>query len=174
MSSTHVEAPSPTPPSSGTLPSTDGPSRSQNGTTHPPPPRRIGLKIAVVAMVVILVLGVAAFIFLPNNSTSGTVTVTTIDYASPDDACGVAGVTSHGFNASAGESLKIGVIMYGNSTATGTAACSIQTLSTSTPGFSITGADVPLKISANQHATLSFTVTVPGSGFTGVLTLVVT
>jgi hypothetical protein len=125
-------------------------------------------------MVVLLVLGVAAFIFLPTNSTSATVTVTTIDYASSDDACGVAGVTAHGFNASAGESLKIGVIMYGNSTATGTAACNIETLSTSTPGFSITGANVPLPIPANEHATLSFTLTVPGSAFTGVLTLVVT
>ncbi len=151
-----------------------GPSPSSDGTTNPPPRRRVWLVIAVVGVVVLLVLGVAAFIFIPNTSPSANVTVTSIAFTSPDDACGVVGATSHGFNASTGESLKIGVYMYGNSTATGTAACTIQTISTTTPGFSIAGADVPLVIPANEHATLSFTVNMPGSAYTGTLTLVVT
>jgi hypothetical protein len=155
-------------------PSTVGPYRSDDGTTRAPPRRRIWLTIAVVGVVVILVLGVVAFIFIPTTSPAATVTVTSIAFTSPDDACGVAGATSQGFNVSTDESLKIGVYMYGNSTATGTSACTIQAISTTTPGFSITGADVPLVIPANEHATLSFTVNMPGSAFSGVLTLVVT
>ncbi|MGA3022761.1 MAG: hypothetical protein ABSE66_08205 [Thermoplasmata archaeon] len=124
-------------------------------------------------MVVILVLGVIAFAFLPTSSPSNVI-VTSIYFSSPDNACGTAGLTSNGFNASTGESLGLGIYMYGNSTPGGTAACAIHSLSATTPGFSITGADVPLSIPPNATRTLSFTVDMPGSAYTGVLTLVVT
>jgi len=153
-------------PGAGTPPTYGGPAR-------PPTRHRTWLTVAVLAVVAVLVLPSIAFVFLPTSSSSKVI-VTTIHFTSLDNACGVNDLNTNGFNASPGESLGIGVYMYGNSTpGGGTAACTIHSLSTITPGFSITETNVPLGILANKSATLKFTVNMPGSAYTGVLTLVV-
>jgi hypothetical protein len=142
-------------------------------TTAPPPPprpRRWG-RIVVAIVAVILILGVI-FLFL---APSPNVIVTGINFSSPDDACGLNGATDYGFNASSGTSMQFTYQLSGNNTTDGgTSACTINSLTTSTPGFSISGANVPLAIPANSTQLLSFSVNMPSSSYTGILTFVLT
>jgi hypothetical protein len=134
--------------------------------------------VLVVIVVVILVLGVISFLLIP---ASPTIDVTTINFSSADNICGLDGATGDGFNVSSGQSIQLVYNMTGNLTGqnatTGqniTSACTIHTLTTSTPGFSITAANVPLAIPANFTELLSFNVNTPSSSYTGPLTLVLT
>ncbi|MCI4330812.1 MAG: hypothetical protein L3K19_03055 [Thermoplasmata archaeon] len=141
------------------------------GGSAPPKRRRWGL-IVVGAVVALLVIGGIAFLFLPS---SPDVVVTGINFSSPDNACGLNGLVDNGFNASSGDSIELTYDISGNNTTgNATAPCTIHSVSTSTPGFSVTGADVPLMVPANAMQLLSFSVNVPDSGYTGVLSLVVT
>ena len=137
--------------------------------------RRVWLVIAVVGVVVLLVLGVAAFIFIPNTSPSANVTVTSIAFTSTDDACGVVGATSHGFNA---ESRRVAQDrrLHVREQYRGPEPLRARSRPSRPPrpGSVSREPNVPLVIPANEHATLSFTVNMPGSAYTGTLTLVVT
>ncbi len=141
--------------------------------TAPGPRRPRMVQVAAVVVAVILVVGVIVFLLPPAPGAS--VTVTGIAVSSPDDACGLNGATDDGFNATVGQSIQFTYDISGNSTISGgTAACTIESVSTTTPGFSVTGANVPLSIPANSIQQLSFTMNLPGSAYTGVLTLVIT
>lgn len=101
--------------------------------------------------------------------------VTGIDYQSPNDVCGLAGATDTGFNASEGQVVEFEYEVAGNSTSNGgTAACTISAITATTPGFSISGANVPLLIPANATENFWFNVTCPSSPYTGILTIVLT
>lgn len=131
------------------------------------------LILLVVFVVIILVAGALSYLLTP---TPPNVTITGINFQSPDDACGLNGATDpNWYNTTASQSLTLSYELSGsNTTAGGTAACQITSVSTTTPGFSITGANVPLAIPANSTQILSFTVNPPGSAFSGVLTIVLT
>jgi len=133
---------------------------------------RIVLIVLVVFVVLILVVGVLAYLFLPASSS---VTITVVDFRSADDACGLDGATSGGFTANVSETYSVEFTITGNnSTGGGTAACHINSVTTSTPGFSISGAEVPVSIPANSSGNLTFDLTTPGSSYKGALTLVLT
>jgi hypothetical protein len=125
--------------------------------------------------VVILVLGVVSFLAIP-PAPPVNVIVTGINFDSPDNACGLAGATDYGFNASTNQSLPFTYQISGanNTTSGGTMACTISGITTSTSGFTITGANVPLSIPANASQLLSFEVNTPALPYTGVLTFVIT
>jgi hypothetical protein len=126
----------------------------------------------VLVVVLVLVVGVVAFFLLPSPPN---VEVTGINFSSPDNACGLDGATDTGFNLSTSQSIQFTYEIAGNNTtAGGTAACTINSVSTPTPGFSVTGANVPLSIPANSTQLLSYSVNTPGSAYTGVLTIVIT
>jgi hypothetical protein len=135
---------------------------------------RVVLIILVVFVVLILVAGVVSYFLLPSPAN---VEITGVNFQSPDDACGLDGATDTSwYNTSAGTSFVLSYLIGGPnaSSGTGTVACQITSVNTTTAGFSITGANVPLPIPANTTQTLAFTVNPPGSAFTGVLTLVLT
>lgn len=141
---------------------------------YPPPPRRSRARTIVIVLavivVVILVLGVVSYLLLP--SATYAINVTGINIFSSDDTCGLNGETATGFSANTSQAYPITFQITGNNTTNGgTAACSISSVSTSTPGFSITGANVPLQVPVNASPLLSFTVNCPSSAYTGVLTL---
>lgn len=142
------------------------------GPTPPPRrPRRWG-RIVVVIVVVVLILGVISYLSL---GPSPDVLVTGINFSSPDNTCGLDGATDYGFNASSGTSMEFTYEISGNNTTSGgSAACTIHSVSTTTAGFSISGANVPLSIPVNSSQLLSFSVNMPGSSYTGILTLVIT
>jgi hypothetical protein len=129
--------------------------------------------VAVVLFVVlILVVGVASFLYAPSASS---VVVTGINFSSPDDACGLDGATDSGFNDTTSDAIQFTYGLSGNSSADGgTAACTIENITTTTPGFSVTGANTPLFIPANSTQDFTFTLNTPSSPYTGVLTLVIT
>ncbi len=160
------------PPPWGT-PVYGGPTYAQ--TAPPPPRRRLVLWIVVGFVVLILVVSVVGYLALPASPPLNVI-VTGINFDSPDNACGLAGAIDYGFNASTNESLPFTYQISGvnNSAGTGTVACSIAGVSTSTPGFTITGANVPVTIPANATQLLSFNVNTPPDPYTGVLTFVIT
>jgi hypothetical protein len=139
------------------------------GTPGPPPPPKKSKKllwiiIGVVVAVVIAVIAVLALI----GAAATAVDVTAINYTSADNACGTAGGTSGGFTTSTGGSIQDTLtITNGNIFS----SCIIATVSATTPGFSISGANVPLTIPASGTLSLSFTITAPSSSYTGVLTI---
>jgi hypothetical protein len=142
----------------------------------PPPPRRRAIVWILVGFVVlILVIGVISFLAVP-PSPPVNVVVTMIYFDSPDNACGLAGATDYGFNASTNQTVPFTYQISGanNSTGTGTLACTITDITTSTPGFSVTGATVPLMIAADATQLLSFNLSTPSDPYTGVLTFVIT
>lgn len=158
---------------------------SGTGAGGPPPPRRrtLGrtlLIILVVFVVAILVVGVVSYLLVPSPAN---VTVTGINFQSPDNACGLNGATDpNWYNTTTGSSFELSYYISGVNVTynisghpvNGTAACEISSVSTTTSGFSISGANVPLAIAANSTESLSFTVNPPGSAFTGVMTIVIT
>jgi hypothetical protein len=118
-----------------------------------------------------VIIAAIGFFLLPAG-----INVTEITYQSPDNACGLAGSDWDGFTANESQVIYIGFNLTGpmNSSTGNTSACTISTVSTSTPGFSISGANVPLAIPKNSNETLEFNITCPNSSFSGVLTLTVT
>jgi len=129
--------------------------------------------VLVVIVVVILILGVVSYLLLPTSSPN--INITGVNFFSTDDACGLNGATASGFTANSSQAYPLSFYISGNNTTNGgTAACTINSVSTSTPGFSITGANVPLPVPENESPLLSFTLNCPSSPYSGVLTIEVT
>lgn len=118
----------------------------------------------VVAVVIVALLLIGTL--LPGPSIS----VTGINFVSSDNACGLNGATDYGFNGTAGGNLELTYSLFNNATTT----CTISNITTSTAGFSITGANTPLSIPANGTQLFSFQINFPNNSYTGVLTLVLT
>jgi hypothetical protein len=125
----------------------------------------------VIIVVVIFVVGVLAFLLLPG---APAIQVGTIVVESADNVCGLDGATASGFNASTGNTVPLAFGINGTAGPTpgSSLPCNITSLTTSTAGFNITGANLPLVIPANATETLIFNVVCPGSPYTGDLTLV--
>jgi hypothetical protein len=121
-------------------------------------PRRTWLVAAIVvavAVVIATVLLVAAVPF---------VTVTEIDFTSVDNACGANGSNVSGFTVRATSTAFVNVTVVNSGSAL---PCTISSLRATTAGFSLSGANLPLRVSPNGSAPLSFTVHVPSSGYMG-------
>jgi hypothetical protein len=140
----------------------------------PPPPRRRHrwLLIGVVVVVAILLIGAVAFILTAPPE----IDVTVINFVSPDNVCGLDGAQDYGFNGSAGSSLEFTYLLLNFLPNNATTSCTIANITTTTSGFSVTGANTPLTIpaGANATATFYFQVNFPSTGYTGALTLVLT
>lgn len=169
----------PLPPSGSGSPTAPPPPAAPGWTSagYPPPtptaPKRRRWGVIILAVIVaFLLVGGVIFLLAPSGPD---VVVTGINFTSPDNACGLDGSTDSGFNASAGDSLELTYEISGNTTVgNATAACDLRSIVTTTPGFSLSGANTPLAVPANSTQLLSFSVNVPDATFTGVLTLVLT
>jgi hypothetical protein len=138
---------------------------------YPPPasPKKSHKALwAVVIVVVVVVAILVLYLFAQSYTTSNTATVTAINFTSSDNACGTNGQTSSGFSVpgrgSISETLSI---TNGNFFL----SCTIVSVSATTPGFSISGANIPLTIPAGGTQSLSFTITAPSGSYDGVLTI---
>ena len=131
-----------------------------------PPPRKsrklLWIGIGIVVVVVIVVIAALAYI----GSTK--VDVTAINFTSADNACGMAGNTMSGFTTSTGGTQSITLSITNSNILL---SCTVTSVTANTSGFSISGANTPLTIPAGGSESLSFTVTAPGSSYTGVLTI---
>jgi len=130
------------------------------------------LIILVVIVAVILVLGVVSFLSQPPPPG---IQVSEFDIVSPDNVCGLEGASSSGFDANTSDLVPFQFDISGaNATSGGTLGCTIASVTTSTPGFSLTGVNVPLVIPVNETVQLTFSVQCPASDYSGNLTLVMT
>jgi hypothetical protein len=136
-----------------------------------PPRRRSMTRVIVIVVVVILVIGLLVFLFYPVSTP--TVNITVINFVSSDNACGLNGETASGFSTNVSQPVDLEFSMMNFNSTPG--ECTVHTIGTNTTGFSITGASpLPLVIPANATENWNFTVNVPGSSYTGVLTVIVT
>lgn len=139
----------------------------------PPRPRRHLLLWILVGFVVVLIVVAAVAVLTAPPAVTYTVVVTGINIDSSDNVCGLNGATAQGFNASTNQSVSLTYAISGanNSAGTGTLACNITSVVADTAGFTVSGANTPLKIPANASPLLSFNVETPATPYTGVLTL---
>ncbi|MGB6443227.1 MAG: hypothetical protein WBF81_08030 [Thermoplasmata archaeon] len=130
----------------------------------PPKKSRRLLWAGVAVAVVVAVSGVALLVL----SAVIVVDVTAVRIASLDNACGTNGDVLPGFRLGGGESIHEALgVTNGNRSA----ACTISSVTTTTPGFHTPGANTPLTISPGETQNLSFLVRLPTGAFTGVLTV---
>jgi hypothetical protein len=163
---------------------TTPPHYSSPGNQARSPPARssaaVGIVVAVVLVVGLLLLFLVLEGYLGSSGSSpsggggggggGTpvVTVTAINIVSSSNPCGVNGHTFNGYTTEAGGSeqdtltINNGALLF---------SCTIDSVSATTSGFSISGANVPLTIPAGGAESLSFSIGAPSTEYTGVLTL---
>ena len=117
-------------------------------------------------VVVIFVVYILAQSYVAQSSTA--VSVTAINVTSSDDACGSNGHSFNGFTTGVGGTISQTFTITNGDIIL---SCTISTVSATTSGFSVSGANAPLTIPAGGTESLSFTITAPGSAYTGVLTI---
>jgi hypothetical protein len=120
--------------------------------------------VAVVLVVLILVVGVAAVLFVPAPAT---VRVQEIDVWTLDNVCGLGDnpVAFNGYNDSAGGSTTLEFALP-NFNAT---ACTIHSIATNTSGFAFHGSATPWTIPGHSTLNLTLTVDAPSGAYDGVL-----
>jgi hypothetical protein len=118
----------------------------------------------VAAIVVLVVVTIAIVVVLASVPV---VTVTQIDFTSVDNACGANNSdVGAGFTVRATASAAVSVTVLNTGA---NYSCTIASLTPTTPGFSITGANLPLTVAPQEGLSLNFTVHGPAGGFYGVL-----
>lgn len=145
---------------------------------QPPPPSKksraaLGAVIVIVIVLLVILVGLYAGGFLTPASNGGSgssakVDVTAINLVSSANPCGVNGNSFTGYTTPAGGSEQDTLTITNNGLLF---SCTISSVSATTSGFSISGANVPLTIPAGGTQALSFTIGSPNSAYTGVLTL---
>lgn len=138
----------------------------------------IAIVVIVVALLVFATLGLYLGSGPGSNSGGNVVYIVEFDIWAPDNACGLNSnpIGFDGNNQTPGSQVLYNFDMPNyNST-----NCTITSFATNSSGFSSSGANVPLLIPGSPNPTnpvaenLNLTLTVPDSGFTGYVNLVVT
>ena len=109
----------------------------------------------MVVVVVVLILAVLAYTLLP--APSSPVQATFIDFVSSDNTCGLNGIEYYGFNSSLSAAVPLDFSMNNSNTTAG--PCTIHTVTTPTPGFTIASA-TPLPCLVPSGESVYWTVTV--------------
>jgi hypothetical protein len=137
----------------------------------PPLPKksRTGLVVVIVVVIVVIILMAVAAALLLTRPKLG-VDVNGVKWSGSNPCAGLSGQTTPGFVGPDGGTLSYSL---GVSNPSPILGCTINSISATTSGFSVSGGNLPLTISAGGSATLAFTIDLPGSDFSGVLDLVV-
>ena len=136
-------------------------------TPVPPKKRKwVWVVVAVVVVIVIVIIAFLALAFLVVSSTS--INVTAINVTSSDNACGTNGQTSLGFTTSSGGAEQYTVSITNSNLVF---SCTIASVSATTSGFSLSGANLPLTIPAQGTESVSFTIHCPSGSYNGILTI---
>lgn len=139
-----------------------------------------GAAIAVVVVVVVIVL-VLALLYAAgtfNTSSTGggggggtTVDITAVNFAfSGASNCWTSATGSGGVVAGGGQWTETDTLSY-TAGFLQPSSCTVQSVSVATPGFSLVTANVPLVVDSGGSQTLSVTVTVPNTAYTGALSI---
>lgn len=138
-----------------------------------PPPRRRHRWLRIVIVVLVVVVIVIAAISVYGYYT--TVDVTALNVYAPDNVCdlNVFLIYYTGFNSSTGSSVPLSLPVPNNNST----ACTLHGVTTNTSGFGVEDVQLPPSIPGNStggpfNGTLNFTLTLPGSRFSGVVNLI--
>lgn len=131
-----------------------------------PPGRRSRVWLGVVIAVVVVI--VVVFVVVYFLSLTAGVHVTFIAVASDDDACGLSGELLPGLTGPEGGTAVESWSVTNYNT---TASCTIESASTSMPGFAVTGSNLPLTIPASSSGTLSIHLSLPATAYSGPLVI---
>lgn len=140
------------------------------GAPRPPAKDHTILIVVILVVVIVVVLAVVAIAALGffSGFVKSTVSVSQVDWTGSNSCGGLPGSTTHGFLVFSGGSISYSVVVTNGNPS----ACTINSVTASTAGFSVSGANVPLTVPASNTLTLTFSIAVPSS-YSGVLTLVV-
>lgn len=120
--------------------------------------------IGIVAVAVIfVVLGLVVL-----SAPKATVKVSEIRILSSANACDVNGDVLSGFTADLGAAIHESLTIHNSGV---TNDCTLHSVVSDTPGFTVSGANTPLVIPPRANGTLSFGIATPTSSFTGSLAL---
>ena len=134
--------------------------------------------VRVIAFIVILVIIIAALVTQTSTQTStpqsgfpittpgGSVNVTEIYVASPDDACGLNGTTHAGFNGTPTGGWTLTFLL----PAAGSVPCTVQGVSSPTGGFTAFSYYLPMNVTS-PGTPLEVNVFLPDGSYTGPLDL---
>jgi hypothetical protein len=139
-----------------------GPRRS----TRKRPGRRWWFLLGMVAATVVAALGVLALL-----SAEVGVTVTEVQWSGSNSCGGLSGSTTAGFHGTEAASEPYSVPGLVNPSPS--FACTIRSVTSLVPGFTVAGGDLPLTIPPGGSASLRLTIDLIGSSFDGPLSLMV-
>ena len=127
--------------------------------------RRRGWLVAVVVAMAVVAIAVVAWVL----SAEVGITVTDVRWLGSNPCGGLTGSTTSGFRGAEGGQEKYTVTGLVNRNATG--SCTISSVSSMVPGFTVLGGSYPLTIPAGGSANLTVTLGLPGTSFDGPLSL---
>ena len=139
------------------------------GVASPPPRQHSRLFVAFVILVVIfLVVGVIAFIFVLTPAPP--VQVSAINIYAPHNVCGLNSTPIYfpGFNSSKGANQTLDFEMPNYNTT----ACVVHSVTTNTTGFNLSNVQVPLTIPGSSSASMNITITSPSASYSGIMNFI--
>jgi len=122
----------------------------------------------MVAALVAMTVAVVVAVYLALSAEVG-VTVTEVRWSGNNPCGGLAGSTTNGFRGAEGGQEKYTVTGLVNPNAT--ASCTIHSVSSTVPGFTVIGGSVPLTIPAEGSANLTVTLSLPDTPFDGSISM---
>jgi hypothetical protein len=141
-----------------------------------PEPRRSGklfiVGIIVGVVLIIFIMGVIVAFYEVDKLTSqaAAINITGVNYEV--SGCSFSSFTGNGGIFNAGDQATFASTWH-YSGFLGFGSCTINSVSTDTPGFSLVSSNAPLIINGGSTQTLSVTVSTPSSSYTGVLDVIV-
>jgi flagellar basal body-associated protein FliL len=128
-----------------------------------------GLWIGIVIGVVVVILILAALVYV--GMTVNSVKVTAINLQFTGDSCsGWTDGTDPGLTANAGSQVSDTISLPNDSIFS---SCTAESVLTSTSGFSIVSSNAPLTVNAGTTQSLSVVIGMPSGSYNGVLTIVI-
>jgi hypothetical protein len=133
---------------------------------------RLIVAIAATVVVVLIVVGAlfAYYTFQQAASKANAINITGVNYQV--SGCGFNSFTGTGGTTDAGTTATFTSTWHYNGFL-GFGSCTINSVSTDTPGFSLVSSNAPLVINGGSTQTLTVTVETPSSSYTGVLDIIV-
>jgi len=151
------------------------------GAAAPPPPTKVSRTIAMITVVVVVLLVAvvaglwAAGVFHTSSSSNGgggaTINVTAVNFYVTANPCWTSS-GGPGGTVNAGQSFSTSWTLSYTKTLFGPASCTVQSVSSATPGFSIVSSNTPLVVDSGGSQTLSIVIETPSvASWTGVVTI---
>jgi hypothetical protein len=144
-----------------------------------PKSNKIAIIVGVVVVVVVIIVAATFLAARPSNSSNDnspgngavTVPVTVVNIAFTGSTSCWSSATGGGGTLSGGQHYTVTDTLFYNASLFGPGSCSVNTVSVATAGFTLVSDNAPVTVPSHGSRTLSITVAVPTTTYTGVLTI---